>query len=194
MFGPTWSEGDIIGCGISKLGIFFTLNGLWVADAPSQVENGVLDYARCKEWFPAFSSSHPASVAFNFRGSFAYTISRGLAPFLQERRVLPPRSTLFAMTFQKEFALNKPHLRRGGRQIEFPTFSSPLGLSLQSSVPLIFCQEQARAIMRGFFYFEVTVLSAPHANNSFLSLGLATKPYPAYHHIGWNRNSIGYHR
>ena len=44
------------------------------------------------------------------------------------------------------------------------------------------------------FYFEVQVLEQGHGLNSFMSIGLSVKPTNAFHQIGWNRFTIGYHR
>ncbi|CAG8490162.1 314_t:CDS:2 [Diversispora eburnea] len=42
-------------------------------------------------------------------------------------------------------------------------------------------------------YFEITVLSNPHPNNTTIAIGLATKPYPSFRLPGWNMHSVGYH-
>ncbi|KAJ3097643.1 Rsp5p-dependent ubiquitination, sorting of cargo proteins at the multivesicular body [Phlyctochytrium planicorne] len=47
---------------------------------------------------------------------------------------------------------------------------------------------------RSWYYFEVTITEMTVIPNpTVLSVGLATKPYPPYRHIGWNKNSVGYH-
>ncbi|KAJ3269930.1 Rsp5p-dependent ubiquitination, sorting of cargo proteins at the multivesicular body, partial [Borealophlyctis nickersoniae] len=47
---------------------------------------------------------------------------------------------------------------------------------------------------RVFAYFEVTVQDILYgAKTPVISIGLATKPYPSFRLIGWNKFSVGYH-
>ena len=68
------------------------------------------------------------------------------------------------------------------------------GYSIVTSTPLLYCHTEDIIQKRnGFGYFEVTIIHAPETHDSFLSIGLSERPVPLLHHIGWNKNSIGYH-
>jgi hypothetical protein len=203
--GPGWGkQGDVIGCGFSQDSIFFTLNGEWIADAPYSVHLGEeLRYKlfRTDPYYAAFSTSGPSDLSFNIKGPFHYPIHCSkpgifLAPHLIERNTISHDD--FQMVWNKRIyhsQLPQPQLNTFKRSADiiFPTYSGSGSLALQSSLPLICCQNDRAAIQRGFFYFEVYIISSSTTYSSFFSVGLATRPYPTFHHIGWNKNSVGYH-
>ncbi|KAJ3214238.1 hypothetical protein HDU67_001945 [Dinochytrium kinnereticum] len=82
------------------------------------------------------------------------------------------------------------NINGGGGQIV--TFSTPSKtVSLLSRLPLAI---DPYTPGRSWFYFEVTVQEITIVPNpTVISIGLATKPYPPFRHIGWNKHSVGYH-
>ncbi|KAJ3416691.1 Rsp5p-dependent ubiquitination, sorting of cargo proteins at the multivesicular body [Chytridiales sp. JEL 0842] len=80
-FGPTWREGDTIGCGYLPLGpaegedpesspfgvIFFTKNGGWVGDVPQRIKvNERMEHRHV--YHPSVGCSDPAVATFNLGG------------------------------------------------------------------------------------------------------------------------------
>ncbi|KAI8848436.1 hypothetical protein BC829DRAFT_394018 [Chytridium lagenaria] len=78
----------------------------------------------------------------------------------------------------------------GGGQIL--TFSKPATtVSLLSRLPI---HIDPFTPGRSWFYFEVTIQEITISPNpTVVSVGLATKPYPPFRHIGWNQHSVGFH-
>ncbi|KAJ3079838.1 hypothetical protein HK102_003474, partial [Quaeritorhiza haematococci] len=74
-----------------------------------------------------------------------------------------------------------------------------LASSTSSSSSSCSCLEKEKKTneqMPDMAYFEVKILRGPERGaeyNAFVSVGLATRPYSPFHHIGWDRFSIAYH-
>lgn len=207
VFGNPFGSNDTIGCGYTKNGhVFFTLNGNFVAEAPRQYEKRVVcNYQKC--WYAAISCSYQATLSYNFGQSafkyhlignhleFAkipsYAVDRACVPFqgqAQKCQLLVGNGEkitnlpIISSSFNSNFAITFHEIHR------------QVGQSIVTTIPLLSCQPSSIIKKRGgFAYFEVTIINAPETNNSFLSIGLSERPVPSLHHIGWNKNSIGYH-
>ncbi|KAI8869483.1 hypothetical protein GQ42DRAFT_28133 [Ramicandelaber brevisporus] len=46
---------------------------------------------------------------------------------------------------------------------------------------------------RNVVYFEVKVMSLPSPTASTVAIGLVSRPYPEWRHVGFNRYSVGIH-
>lgn len=200
MLGPPFTQGDTIGCGRTKKGtVFFTLNGKWIAEAPYKLEPNTkpIDYTSCV--YAAVSASCQCEIVLNLgtcgMDSFMYTLSpQKCAPFLLVRQenysLLSPDDPLCFVSLSSLDTNQRPRIH--GMTIEFLPSQQDCQ-SIQTNIPFHSLQDKTRAKKRGYFYFEMTILFAPDGATSFLSIGLAERPYPSGHHIGWNRNSVGYH-
>ena len=188
-FGPHWGVGDVVGCGYTPYYdnglLFFTLNGRWVGDAPYKTEQRLINYR--KMWLAAFSSNCPAQVEFNYGAQpFLYGIDENhSAPFLKKRFTEP---CLDNLRFQIETQTLVVLPIVDGFRIQFPLGSFD-PISAQANLPITKFPKT-----RNIHYFEIKILGNPGGSSPFLSLGLATTPYPQRHHVGWNKNSIGLHR
>jgi hypothetical protein len=189
LFGPSWSAGDIMGCGYYKQNgkgkVFFTKNGRWIGDAPQAVEYEDLNFT--KRWHAAFSASTHCEVEVNMgKESFHYPILNGVAPFLVDRFELPKAK---APTFvSREFC--KVSESQNGTILDFlPNYQG--ARSVQCTMPLELIEEAYNP--EGFYYFEIKVISRAPNPTSFMSIGLSNRPYSEMHHIGWNPGSIGFH-
>jgi hypothetical protein len=180
LFGPTWGQGDIIGCGYYKLNstgrIFFTKNGVWVGDSPESVDTDRLEWT--KRWHCAFSSTSHAEISVRF-DDFKYPVVDGIAPFLRERYVLPLSipQPLFTSTEYCQVSQDR------GTMLDF--YGVNEARSIQANLP--FTQYGKSN------YYEIMILEKSFHPHAFLSIGLAYRPYSSFHHIGWNTGSIGYH-
>lgn len=185
-FGPPFGLGDVVGCGYDPFQnnglIYFTLNGDWIGDAPYKVTKDICNYK--KRWHASFSSSVPAEIKFNTDGPFLYqkdTSDCGDA--LQNEKEIE-------FSVGKTKGIHHTAVSYSPTLISFPR-NILYGTCIQSNRPF---SDEFYPITNGYYYYEIQVLQKPQFNHTFLSLGLAPKPYPTKHHIGWNLNSIGYHR
>ncbi|KAJ3277476.1 Rsp5p-dependent ubiquitination, sorting of cargo proteins at the multivesicular body [Borealophlyctis nickersoniae] len=218
-FGPAFSEGDTIGCGYaiepstssspSHVVVFFTLNGAWIGDAPYMIRDEPHLY-RC-DWHAAVNSTGPCTLRINVGQSpFSYAPANGvdsLTSFYVTDRVLPTPSdhetTLikqwglasWSMTPNVLHILADPYLppTTDGRVILFPDNGSNVARNCLSELPFYWADEGHGCNNWRFFYFEVDVLTEGSGDNSFVSIGVATKPYSPFHQIGWDAYSIAYH-
>ena len=204
-FGPPWKAGDTVGCGYARdltgqFTVYFTLNGQWVGEAPFDISGNQLEYKGL--WHAAISSSTPAQVTVNVgQTPFMFDFSVGNLPsFLASRHpymdstgpneiiipngsiqmipnVFPPPSDPFSPAT----------IMSNSTEIIFPDIGFEMARSVLSSVPICHVSSDDS------FYFEVAILEQGPGTNSFLSIGLTVAPTSPFHHIGWDRFSIGFH-
>jgi hypothetical protein len=184
-FGPPFGLGDVVGCGYDPFQnnglIFFTLNGEWIGDAPYKVTEDICDYK--KRWHASFSSSVPADIKMNTDGPFLYqNIVDSGDKYEVEKEI--------EFSVRRTKGIHQAVVTYSPTVISFP-WNILYGTCIQSNSS--FSDEFYPITKHGYYYYEVKVLQKPFGN-TFLSVGLAPKPYPTKHHIGWNLNSIGYHR
>lgn len=72
----------------------------------------------------------------------------------------------------------------------FPGDSAVRATTLQSPFPMEFFPPYLSKYIR---YFEIDLMDGGLGSNSFLSFGLATRPYTPYHQVGWGAYSVGLH-
>ncbi|KAI8895384.1 hypothetical protein BC833DRAFT_601522 [Globomyces pollinis-pini] len=197
LFGPVWKDGDVVGCGYTpfKNGsglIFFTLNGYWVGDAPYRVAVDILQYR--KRWHACFSSAGPCEIEFNLKGSdspFIYQLEKyNVVPFFKQRESVDTKENfrLAANIVGKSLHSDLIDISDFGNVVTFSNIFQS-GRSLQATIPFA----NSYDISKGYSYFEMTILNQYVGIGSFISFGLATRPYSALHHIGWDKESIGFH-
>ncbi|EGF77544.1 hypothetical protein BATDEDRAFT_91553 [Batrachochytrium dendrobatidis JAM81] len=218
-FAPAWGNGDTVGCGYARLAsdrgtVFFTLNGRWVGDAPFQVVCEKIDYKQM--WHAAVSSAGHATMAINYgQRPFKFQMGDGsevlqlasrnrLYPDLSEKASLkkatmnewvmePNCFESCSNTTVYEPAVVSNH----GCTIQFVECNNNFARSCLSALPFGYNHNLALKNANGkrllYQYYEVTVTSAGLGYNSFMAVGLATKPYTPFHQIGWSPYSIGYH-
>lgn len=190
MFGDKWGKGDTVGCGLTRDGeVFFTLNGHWIAQSPNNISaDFCMNYK--KNWYCAFNASAPCKVVAKF-ADFKYFIG-STVPFLVERKMIP-KFDKFCMELRDGISPSDLPVIINSNTIQFSE-NAASNQSLQSNIPITYLQPGNSARRKGFYYFEIVVEHAPEAQSSFFSIGLSVKPHPLQHHIGWNKDSVGYHR
>ena len=169
--------------------IYFTFNGNWIGQVPSDINGIKLSYTGA--WYAAFSSSSPCIVKINIgQEPFLFNISIGELPFKDICTNSPP--TTLAM---------EPNYLSKGRDpfqmpiiamnlVNFPDNGREIARMVMSNAPI----SQISNPDSESFYFEVEILEQGPGINSFMAIGLCSKPYNIFHQIGWNRHSIGFHR
>ncbi|KNC98840.1 uncharacterized protein SPPG_05814 [Spizellomyces punctatus DAOM BR117] len=199
-FAPPWKSGDIVGCGYlvdqgdTLATVFFTLNGFWVGDAPYVITSTPYDYREI--WFPVVTSSVGCQVQINLgQEPFAYKLANSMsgATHLATKRLWPRPRCVDATSATSDLVMapnplphpSDPYISAvlpSPYTLHFPDIGSTTARSCFSTKPI-----------PPQFYYELVVLDPGPNFNSFLSFGLATKPYSSFHHIGWDAHSIGYH-
>jgi hypothetical protein len=233
-FGPSWGEGDVIGCGYIPYTpapeddpasaphgiIFFTKNGEWTGTVPDRINmtGPRLDHRRI--WFPAVGLGDPTIATVHFGGPGQepflyepanYSSNINMDPLLlslanreptQEQISYLRENGYRAYNFKPNASTIKsdPHPPCTVHQIPAPDGSCymervtfpPVGYkfprNVQCDYPLI-PPNGPEDLMPG--YYEVSVISG--TTDGFMGLGLATKPYSPYYHVGWDFGSCGYH-
>ncbi|KAL2917111.1 SPRY domain-containing protein 3 [Polyrhizophydium stewartii] len=200
--------------------VFFTLNGHWVVDCPKHYGGDPTNYRR--QWHAAFSSTLPATVAVNLGSRpFALPMEPGLVPsFLKSRFGIPPSLPMpdavapaiaewrmvpcdlpvapgqsterFMFTDDEATLFVPPTVLDDGTTIHFVDNNRGTPYSVLSTLP-IGLRPNCTIGGRPFQYFEARALVEGPGDNSFISVGLAAKPYGVAHQIGWLSGSIGYH-
>ena len=203
-FGPPWKAGDTVGCGYARDStghfiVYFTSNGQWVGDAPFDI-SGQIQYKGL--WHAAISSSTPAQVTVNIgQAPFKFDFSVGSLPsFLVSRHSFPRSGKLNCHIIPKEDVqmianiipsssdpFSPATVMSNGTEIIFPDNGFEMARSALSSVPICHLSSNDS------FYFEISILEQGEGTNSFLSMGLTVSPASPFHHIGWDRFSIGFH-
>lgn len=197
MFSGSWMKGDTVGCGYTPFQenglVFFTMNGRWLGDAPYSVAtNSVINYQH--SWHAAFSSASPVQVKFNLGSDeFQYPLRDDhRAPYLMQRNTTPDLTMTLCFELNNEAELSNL-AKIKNNHIHFS--SCIYNQSVQSNIPITACQTRIEYENRGYYYYEIQLLNQPVSRPCpFLSFGLATKPFPQMNHVGWCKDSIGYHR
>ncbi|KAI9097400.1 hypothetical protein DFS34DRAFT_694762 [Phlyctochytrium arcticum] len=194
--------------------IFYTLNGHWVGDAPHTITTTTCYYRDA--WHPAITASSPCTIRVNLGTDpsrpFKYARanqSEKSSTHMDQKRFLVHRpispSTVHDQPLRIRFTPNTlpteadPYPHPPPPTLHPPTLFFP---DTGPTHPRSFLSTHPLSLTRPA-YFELTVLSTntsrtPHdagilPYNAFISLGVATRPFSPFHHVGWDAYSVGYH-
>ncbi|KAI8836561.1 hypothetical protein BC829DRAFT_436614 [Chytridium lagenaria] len=107
-------------------------------------------------------------------------------PYLRPHRIIDTDDdNLFTELIPTSDPPRSPHI------YEFPNNGPMVPRVLQSPTPLRRPMNQTDDPPPGT-YFEVTILEGGDPL-TFIAVGLAVHPYSAFHHVGWDFGSVGYH-
>ncbi|EGC37943.1 hypothetical protein DICPUDRAFT_53617 [Dictyostelium purpureum] len=188
VYGPTFTAGDVIGCGYdsSAKTIFFTKNGVYLGSAFQKV-------SLSSNMYPTVGLQSPGeAVVINCVPPFSY---RGASDKLSKQQVnnVPVASSNSEDLIPKEeFELVKWNTKKDkiGKNVvvmdrkAFLPHDSPKDTigGIRATQPL--------NDSNGFCYFEVII---DNLERGQISIGLAQQEYPNNLHIGWIKSSYGYH-
>ncbi|KAH6592708.1 hypothetical protein BASA50_003994 [Batrachochytrium salamandrivorans] len=216
-FAKPWGLGDTVGCGYSRNAspegtVFFTLNGVWVGDAPFKVAHSLIGYR--KQWHAAVSAAGRADMSINYgQRPFQFKMHAGqVVQQLQLRsrveasvadiaRVVVSQPSDWKMEAN---VLDCPRVDYKpatvdltGCVVQFIESDCHFARSCLSVLPFGYHRNYAEldktGVYRLYQYYEVTVNESAEGFNSFMAIGLASKPYTPFHQIGWSPYSIGFH-
>lgn len=214
--GPKFHSGDTVGVGYipsfqsNTPGIvYYTMNGSYIGESPYQLslQSGPIKYNY--HWHAGIYSTANAIVRINDGyEKFLYQLANDDNVFeeqFKEKYQTVVDDDLINEKYQTgndheafvmvpNFPINwndndiKPPIT-DGYLIEFNDNGEYIATCCQSANPLVPFE------VRRYCYFEVEILEVSLIPfRRFISIGLATKPYCPFHHIGWDAFSIAYHR